>query len=67
MNDTPLIYTSKGNLPADSLTYHHEWVVTDEFIKFREFYTDATGEIVKDSTHAYVPQGVGAVSEQATF
>lgn len=59
----PLVYTSKGNVPASTLDYHKEWTVQPDFIKFREFYTDkATGEIVKDSSHVYLPQGVSAAA-----
>lgn len=57
----PLVYTTLGNVPADSLEYHKEWLVQPEVIKFREFYVDkATGQIVKDSVHVYLPQGVTA-------
>jgi len=64
----PLIYTSKGNVPADTLDYHKEWLVTPDIVKFREFYTDkASGEVVKDSTHVYLPQGIGASAEATAF
>jgi len=63
-DQTPLIFTSKGNVLCASLAYHHEWTVTEDVIKFREWYTDDAGEIVKDSTHVYLPKGVqlGAVA-----
>ena len=68
MTDQPLIYTSKGNVPADTLDYHTEWTVQPDFIKFREFYTDkATGEVVKDSTHGYMPQGIASAAVAASF
>lgn len=61
MTQQPLVFTSKGNVPADTLDYHKEWLVTPDVIKFREFYTDkATGEVVKDSVHVYLPKGVCA-------
>lgn len=64
----PLVYTSNGNVPADTLDYHKEWFVTPDVIKFREFYTDkATGAIVKDSVHVYLPQGVNAAAVAAAL
>lgn len=59
--ETPIVFTSKGNVPQDTLDYHHEWVVNEDVIRFREFYTEkATGEIVRDSTHIYLPKGAAA-------
>ncbi len=49
-NDTPLIYTSRGNLPVDSLTYSTRWERTDDFVKFVETYA-LDGEVVKESAH----------------
>jgi hypothetical protein len=60
--DAPLIFTSKGNVPCASLSYHHEWTVTEDVIKFREFYRDAAGEIVKDCAHVYLPKGLQLVA-----
>ncbi len=59
MSDTPLLYTSKGNVPFDTVTLHHEWDFPPGFIKYREFYTDnASGEVIKDSTAIYgIPGG----------
>lgn len=59
--EQPLVFTINGNVPADTLDYHHEWDVRPEVIKFREFYTDkATGLVVRDSSHVYLPQGTQA-------
>lgn len=64
----PLVYTSNGNVPADTLDYHKEWFVAPDVIKFREFYTDkTTGAIVKDSVHVYLPQGVNAAAVAAAL
>ena len=54
---TPLIYTSKGNLPIESLAYETEWAVNDDFIKFVERYR-LDGEVVKESAHVYDKRGV---------
>ena len=57
--DTPLIYTSFGNLPIDTLEYSYTWEDTPEYIKFSETYKLA-GEVVKQSAHVYVKVGVSA-------
>ena len=58
MNSEPLIYTSKGNVPAASLTYETAWDVQDSYIKFVERYRDESGEVVKESAHVYDRHGV---------
>jgi hypothetical protein len=50
MTDTPLIYTSKGNLPVESLQYSTAWENTDDYVKLTETYT-LDGEVVKQSAH----------------
>lgn len=68
MTQEPLIYTSKGNVPISSVTLQHAWRVTPEAIVYREFYTDnTTGEIVKDSTAVYIPQGSQTAAQAGTF
>jgi hypothetical protein len=62
-----LIYTSKGNLPIDSLKYETLWDVQETYIKFTERYTDQTGEIVRESAHVYDKQGVTAKVEAGSF
>lgn len=54
----PLIYTSKGNLPIASLTYSTEWTETPDYVKLREWYTDASGEVVRESAHVLSRHGV---------
>lgn len=63
--DEPLIYTSKGNLPIASLEYSHQWEDLETCIKFSETYT-LDGEVVKQSAHVLMKQGlaVGAELEQ---
>jgi hypothetical protein len=66
MDSEPLIWTSKGNLPIASLQYAHAWEDTPEYLKFSETYT-LDGEIVKQSAHVYVKQGMAAQPEQGAF
>jgi len=56
--ETPLIWTAKGNVPIESLTYETAWDVTPEYIKFVERHRDASGEVVKESAHVYDLRGV---------
>lgn len=49
---TPLIYTTKGNLPIDSLEYSTNWAINDEFIQLTETYK-LDGEVVRESAHVY--------------
>lgn len=56
MNEEPLIWTSKGNLPISSLEYRTEWINSEDFITFSEYHL-LDGEIVKASTHAYKKEG----------
>lgn len=50
----PLIYTTKGNVPIASLTYSHEWEVTEDHTIFKESWIDQTGEVVKNNCHVHV-------------
>jgi len=52
--ETPLIHTTLGNVPVDSLVYETEWDVTPTYVKFAEKYTDkSSGEIVRQNAHVY--------------
>lgn len=62
-NDVPLIWTSKGNVPVDSLAYQARWEITDKFVKLIEVYHDSTGELVKENAHVCVLQGEFALPE----
>jgi hypothetical protein len=66
MDQVPLIFTSKGNLPIDSLQYRHEWTNTDEEISFVEEYL-LDGEVVKRSVHLYLKRGAAAGAEAAAL
>ena len=51
MQEEPLIYTSKGNIPLSRLTCERHWDhQPDRYIKFVERYL-LDGEVVKESAH----------------
>lgn len=61
---TPLIYTSKGNVPIESLVYEHAWEDNDQMTILREYwYLD--GELVKNNVHAMAKKGMAIGAEQA--
>jgi hypothetical protein len=66
IEEAPLIWTTKGNLPVESLVYETAWMDAAEFIQFKETYT-LDGEIVRESSHVYSKKPLEAVGEQATF
>lgn len=57
MNEAPHIYTSRGNLPIASLEYATRWEDAPTYLKFVETYRLA-GEVVRESAHVYVKQGL---------
>jgi hypothetical protein len=65
--EIPLIYTSKGNIPVDSLKYETKWTVTSEYIMFNEaWYLE--DELVKSNSHAYGANPLGQLSsDTGTF
>lgn len=68
MDDSiPHIWTSKGHLPIHSLQHHVGWEVTSTYIKFRDVYMTHQGEIVHESAHVHMLEGVEAAGEAAKF
>ena len=57
MNYIPLIQTTKGNLPLDTLRHSVEWKLSPEQIIFIESYF-LGDELVKQSSHVHVLSGV---------
>ena len=55
---TPLIWTTKGNLPIADLEQQVEWDIQDTYIKLTERYIDQSGEVVKESAHVYDRLGI---------
>lgn len=66
-SEIPLIWTSKGNVPLDSLVQEVIWDVQKSYIKVVERYTDASGEIVKEGAHVYSCSGLTGESTVASF
>lgn len=68
VTDVPLMYTSRGNVPIDTLEMRVFWDITDKYIKVREcFYDKTSGELVRESAHAYDKHGVSATGATASF
>jgi hypothetical protein len=51
MNETPLIWTSKGNVPIESLRYEQGWREEADFFVHEQCWYDASGELVKRDAH----------------
>lgn len=66
MDETPLIYTTKGNVPIDSLIHCPTWEEGDDYIKFIDTYT-LDGEVVKQSVHLKIKRGISVMLEQGSF
>lgn len=61
-----LIWTSKGNVPEDSLKFEAIWDIQPAaYIKLVERWTDSSGEVVKESAHVYSLVGVTAEGSAA--
>ena len=60
-DDIPLIYTSKGNVPAAALTYETSWSDDANNTTFTETYL-LEGEVVKRSVHVMTKKGLLAES-----
>lgn len=56
LDEEPLVYTTKGNLPISSLEYFYRWEHEPEYIKFIEGYT-LGGEVVKQSANVLMLKG----------
>lgn len=66
MTEEPLIFTSKGNLPEASLEHLTAWHEDENIIVFKETYL-LNGEIVKESAHVRVKQGIESSAAQGGF
>lgn len=64
MNEEPLIYTTKGNLPIASLAYSHRWEDAPDYLKFVETYR-LGDEIVRESVHVYGKRPLDVGVQQA--
>lgn len=64
--DTPLIYTSKGNMPVSDLQYRHYWFEDELAITFKEEYL-LDGEVVRSNAHCRLKKGLDSAVEQQLF
>jgi hypothetical protein len=65
MNETPLIWTSKGNVPIESLRYEHHWIDNADETTLHERWFDASGELVKNNVHMFGRKPLHLFGEQA--
>lgn len=65
LNEEPLIWTIKGNIPIAFLEYKTEWIDNEDYMLFSESYL-LDGETVKSSSHVYNKKGLdmNAVNSQ---
>ena len=64
--ETPLIWTSKGNLPISSMEYETKWEKTDTYVKFIEIHR-LDGEIVREAAHVLALQPLTSMAETVNF
>ena len=50
--ETPLIWTTKGNLPVADLEYKTAWIDHEDYLSFSEQYF-LGDELVKSNAHIY--------------
>jgi len=67
LNDTPLIYTAKGNVPIDTLRYEHRWEDTPDETTLYESWFAADGELVKNNCHKLARRPLTIGGEQAAM
>jgi hypothetical protein len=65
MNDEPLIYTIRGNLPVASLAFEVKWRVEPDFVSMTEIYTAEDGVIVRQDSHVCALKGATLQSTPA--
>jgi len=63
--ETPLIWTSRGNVPVNSLRYEHRWSDGEDVLKLEEFWYAEDGELVKNNCHALAKRQLTIGGEQA--
>lgn len=66
MNEIPLKWTSRGNVPLESLRYEQSWEDSPELTIHREFWYFEDGELASNNVAAYgrKPLTIGAVQAQ---
>lgn len=64
--NVPLIWTTKGNVPVESLEYYIGWEISEDSIIFKEQYR-FEGEVVKENSHVKLLKGGAAIPETQQF
>lgn len=66
MNDIPMIWTSKGNIPLDSLKEEVHWIDNEEETTcVNEWWLD--GECVKRAVHIFKRKGLETLAQARSF
>ena len=66
MEEEPLIWTSKGNLPLAVLKYETKWEQTDTYVKFIEIHRFGD-EVVREAAHVLMLQPLTSMAETEEF
>jgi len=67
VDDEPLIWTTKGNVPVSSLEYETKWVIAPgDFVKLVEEYR-LGDEVVRSNAHVLSLRGLGSNSLVASL
>lgn len=66
VDEVPLIWTTKGNLPVAGLEYRYAWLDNEVETTFIEEYWLGT-EMVKRSVHTRLKQAAEAIPEAASL
>lgn len=53
MNETPLIWTIRGNVPESSLRYEKRWLDDGKVLWLHEEWRFEDGELAKNNAHGY--------------
>lgn len=68
MQDEPLIWTTKGNLPVSELDFQTLWEDTEDYVKCAPTYwLKSTGELVKQDCHVFAKKGLFSQIQQGSF
>lgn len=65
-DETPLIWTARGNLPIDDLDYSTRWEQKDDSLALVETYR-LGGEVVRESVHVYALRGLFSSAEASAI
>ena len=66
MDEEPIMWTSKGNLPLAVLQHETRWEKTDTYVKFVEVHRFG-GEIVREAAHVLMLQPLTTMAETEGF